>query len=59
MAVSESSLAFCLLHLRKGVELKEVAEMVKEKFEGHEQQIAIQWLRNQYTLTTAHRGKYE
>ena len=50
MSVSEQSLAFCLLHLRKGVELKEVAAMVKEKFEGSEQEIAIEWLRTQYQL---------
>jgi len=57
MSVSEQSLAFCLLHLRKGVELKEVAAMVKEKFEDRELELAIDYLRMQHRLTTAHRGK--
>ena len=50
MAVSEQSLSFCLAEIRKGLSLKEVADLVKQKFEGNEQDIAIEWLRNQHRL---------
>lgn len=50
MTVSESSLAFCLAQLRKNRTLAEVAAEVREKFEGYEQDIAIEWLRAQRTL---------
>lgn len=50
MAVSEQSLAFCLAEIRKGLSLKEVADLVKEKFEGNEQEIAIEYLKNQYRI---------
>lgn len=50
MSVSEASLAFCLAQLRKNRTLAEVAADVRERFEGSEQDIAIEWLRNQHRL---------
>ena len=50
VSVSEASLSFCLAEIRKGLSLKEVADLVKEKFEGNEQEIAIEWLRNQHRI---------
>lgn len=50
MTVSEQSLSFCLAELRKNRTLAEVAADVREKFEGSEQDIAIEWLRTQHRL---------
>lgn len=50
MCVSEQSLSFCPAEIRKGLSLKEVADLVKQKFEGNEQDIAIEYLKNQYRI---------
>ena len=57
MSVSEQSLAFCLLHLRNGVELEPLAAIVKEKFEGHEQEVALAWLRMQHRISKTAKPK--
>lgn len=51
MAVSEQSLSYCVTELRTGKTPKEVADLVKEKFDGEELEMAINYLRMQHKTT--------
>ena len=58
LAVSEASLAFWLVKLRRENKTpQEVAALVSEKFEGHEKEIAIKYLRMQHQLTNRRKVK--
>lgn len=56
MAVSEASLSYCVTELRTGKTPKEVAALVKEKFDGRELELAIDYLRMQHKLTKGKRN---
>ena len=57
VSVSEASLSYCVNELRKGMELEPLAAIVKEKFEGHEQEVALAWLRMQHRISKTAKPK--
>ena len=57
MAASEASLSYCVNELRKGKTPKEVSVLAKEKFEGRELELAIDYLRMQHRISKTAKPK--
>lgn len=51
VSTSEASLSYCVNELRKGKTPKEVSVLVKEKFDGRELELAIDYLRMQHRIS--------